>query len=78
MAKENQEKFQCPECESKNIRFRFKVNKKDKNNAYANVSEEIQCANCFMDIGSKLFPMLKISLFPFANAYENAFAISET
>jgi len=55
MAKENQEKFQCPECESKNIRFRFKVNTKDKNNAYANVSEEIQCADCFMDIPANVF-----------------------
>ena len=55
MTKENQEKFQCPECDSKNIRFRFKVNTKEKNNAYANVSEEIQCGNCFMDIPSNLF-----------------------
>ena len=55
MAKENQEKFQCPECDSKNIRLRFKVNTKDKNNAYANVSEEIQCGNCFMDIPANVF-----------------------
>ena len=34
MTKENQEKFQCPECDSKNIKFRFKVNTKDKNNPY--------------------------------------------
>ena len=34
---ENQEKLQCPECESKNIRFRFKVNTKEKNNASASV-----------------------------------------
>ena len=36
MQKENKEKLQCPECESKIIRFRFKVNTKEKNNAYAN------------------------------------------
>lgn len=55
MVKEKQEKFQCPECESKKIRFRFKVNSKDTNNAYANVTEEIQCAICFMDIPSNVF-----------------------
>ena len=55
MEKENQEKFQCPECESKNIRFRFKVSTKDKNNPYANVTEEIQCASCFMDIPANVF-----------------------
>ena len=55
MQKENQDKFQCPECESKNIKFRFKVNRKDKNNAYANVTEEIQCGSCFMDIPANVF-----------------------
>ena len=55
MQKENQEKLQCPECESKKIRFRFKVNTKEKNNAYANVTEEIQCASCFMDIPANVF-----------------------
>ena len=55
MQKENQENLQCPECESKNIRFRFKVNTKEKNNAYANVTEEIQCASCFMDIPANVF-----------------------
>ena len=55
MQKENQEKLQCPECESKKIRFRFKVNTKEKNNAYANVTEEMQCASCFMDIPANVF-----------------------
>ena len=55
MQKENQEKLQCPECESKIIRFRFKVNTKEKNNAYANVTEEMQCASCFMDIPANVF-----------------------
>ena len=55
MQKENQDKFQCPECESKNIKFKFKVNRKDKNNAYANVTEEIQCGSCFMDIPANVF-----------------------
>jgi len=55
MQKENKDKFQCPECESKNIKFRFKVNRKDKNNAYANVTEEIQCGSCFMDIPANVF-----------------------
>ena len=55
MQKENQEKLQCPECESTKIRFRFKVNTKEKNNAYANVTEEIQCASCFMDIPANVF-----------------------
>ena len=47
--------MQCPECDSKNIRLRFKVNTKDKYNVYANVSEEIQCGNCFMDIPANVF-----------------------
>ena len=55
MQKENQEKLQCPECESTKIRFRFKVNTKEKNNAYANVAEEMQCASCFMDIPANVF-----------------------
>ena len=55
MQKENQEKLQCPECESTKIRFRFKVNTKEKNNAYANVTEEMQCASCFMDIPANVF-----------------------
>ncbi len=55
MQKEKQEKIQCPECESKNVRFRFKVNSKEKNNAYANVTEEMQCASCFMDIPANVF-----------------------
>ena len=55
MQKENQDKFQCAECESKNIKFKFKVNRKDKNNAYANVTEEIQCGSCFMDIPANVF-----------------------
>ena len=55
MQKENQEKLQCPECESTKIRFRLKVNTKEKNNAYANVTEEMQCASCFMDIPANVF-----------------------
>ena len=47
MQKENQEKLQCPECESKNIRFRFKVNTKEKNNAYANLFK-IMFENSFL------------------------------
>ena len=52
MNNENKEKYQCPECESKNIRFKFKVNNKNKNknDPYSHVTEEIQCAECFMDI----------------------------
>ena len=55
MQKNNHDKYRCPECESETIRFRFKVTPKDKNNAYANVTEEIQCARCFMDIPSNVF-----------------------
>jgi hypothetical protein len=47
------ETFKCPECESDKIRFRFKVNY--KSDVYAGVTEEIQCANCFMDIPANLF-----------------------
>jgi len=45
--------FKCPECDSNSIKFRFKVN--HKNIVYADVNEEIQCANCYMDIPAKLF-----------------------
>ena len=31
------------------------MNTKDKNNPYANVTEEIQCASCFMDIPANVF-----------------------
>ena len=55
MQDENQVKFKCPECEAETIRFRFKVTHKGKNNAYANVTEEIQCSKCFMDIPSNVF-----------------------
>ncbi len=57
MNNENKEKYQCPECESKNIRFKFKVNNKNKNknDAYSHVTEEIQCAECFMDIPANIF-----------------------
>ena len=55
MSKDLKEKYQCPECESETIRFKFKVSNSDKNSAYANVSEEIQCANCFMDIPANVF-----------------------
>jgi len=45
--------FKCPECDSNSIKCRFKVN--HKNNVYADVTEEIQCANCYMDIPANLF-----------------------
>ena len=55
MSTEYNEKYKCPECESETIRFKFKVNNNDKNSAYANVTEEIQCSNCFMDIPANVF-----------------------
>ena len=48
------EKYKCPECKSDSIRFKFKV-KNHNNYSYANVTEEIQCAGCFMDIPSNVF-----------------------
>ena len=63
-----QEKYQCPECESETIRFKFKVKNNDKNSAYANVIEEIQCATCFMDIPANVFVINKDS-----NIEENKF-----
>ena len=59
MQKEKQNKYQCPECESTTIRFKFKVNNNDKTSPYANVTEEIQCANCFMDIPANIFVINK-------------------
>ena len=41
--------------ESESIRFKFKVNNNDKSSVYADVTEEIQCAKCFMDIPSNVF-----------------------
>ena len=61
MRKEKQDKYQCPECESTKIRFKFKVNNSNKTSFYANVTEEIQCANCFMDISSNVFVISKHS-----------------
>jgi len=55
MTTDNEQKFKCPECNYEKIRFRFKVNNKDKTSAYSNVTEEIQCGNCFMDIPSNVF-----------------------
>ena len=61
MSKDFKQKYQCPECESETIRFKFKVNNNDKNSAYANVTEEIQCATCFMDIPANVFVVNKES-----------------
>ena len=59
MSTEYKEKYQCPECESEIIRYKFKVKNNDKNSAYANVTEEIQCATCFMDIPANVFVINK-------------------
>ena len=61
MSTEYKDKYQCPECESETIRFKFKVKNNDKNSAYANVIEEIQCATCFMDIPANVFVINKDS-----------------
>ena len=61
MSKDLKEKYQCPECESETIKFKFKVSNSEKNSAYANVTEEIQCANCFMDIPANVFIVNKES-----------------
>ena len=45
--------YKCPECESDKIKFRFKVNY--TTDVYVGVTEEIQCANCFMDIPANVF-----------------------
>ena len=55
MTTSNEDKYKCPECESESIRFKFKVINNDINSAYANVTEEIQCAKCFMDIPANVF-----------------------
>ena len=55
MTTSNEDKYKCPECESESIRFKFKVINKDISSAYANVTEEIQCAKCFMDIPANVF-----------------------
>ena len=46
--------FTCPECESTEIKSITKTNNKNLNGPYKNVNEEIQCANCFIDIPSNL------------------------
>ena len=55
MITSNEDKYKCPECESESIRFKFKVINKNISSAYANVTEEIQCAECFMDIPANVF-----------------------
>ena len=61
MQKEKIDKYQCPECQSKTIRFKFRVKNSDKTSAYADVTEEIQCANCFMDIPANVFIINQLS-----------------
>tara|TARA_B100000965_G_scaffold342070_1_gene311118 strand:- start:147 stop:569 length:423 start_codon:yes stop_codon:yes gene_type:complete len=63
MSTENKQKYKCPECESDTIRFKFKVYNNDKNSAYSDVTEEIQCATCFMDIPADIFIINKNSNF---------------
>ena len=55
MTTEIEKKYSCPECESNTIRYKFKVKNDDPNSAYANVTEEIQCAKCYMDIPANIF-----------------------
>ena len=54
MNSQNQ-KLICPECEAINIKLRFKVDHQNKENVYSNVTEEIQCGECYMDIPSNVF-----------------------
>ena len=61
MSAEYKEKFKCPECGSETVRFKFKVKNKDENSAYANVTEEMQCSTCFMDIPANVFVINKSS-----------------
>ena len=61
MSNDSKEIYKCPECDSEKIRYKFKVNNSDKNSAYANVTEEIQCATCYMDIPANVFVINKDS-----------------
>ena len=61
MSNDSKEIYKCPEKKKKKIRYKFKVNNNDKNSAYANVSEEIQCATCYMDIPANVFVINKDS-----------------
>ena len=50
----NQNKFNCPECNSEKINEIFHYKKKSGNNLYSSVFHEIQCGSCFMDIPKHL------------------------
>tara|TARA_B110000263_G_C15234041_1_gene476090 strand:+ start:56 stop:454 length:399 start_codon:yes stop_codon:yes gene_type:complete len=46
--------FICPQCGSKDIKGTYQISSNNKNNIYASVKHEIQCASCFFDIPANL------------------------
>ena len=50
----NLNKFICPECGSKKIQENFHYQNNLGTGLYSNVSHEIQCSSCFMDIPGHL------------------------
>jgi hypothetical protein len=50
----NQNKFNCPECGSDNIKENFHYKVKSGTNLYSSILHEIQCGSCFLDIPSHL------------------------
>ena len=46
--------FTCPNCNSKKYIGKTSIGKKYKEEPYVNVTSEIQCAICFMDIPSNI------------------------
>jgi len=68
------ENFICPECESNNVKSKFKRNNKLSSRLYKNVYEEIQCGSCFFDIPSELCLMTsKLSLEDKKNNWHNIY-----
>ena len=49
-----QNKFNCPECGSENVKENFRYKSKSGDNLYSSVLHEIQCGSCFMDIPGHL------------------------
>lgn len=49
-----QNKFNCPECDSKIFKEKFHYKSKLGDSLYSSVLQEIQCGSCFMDIPGHL------------------------
>ena len=72
----NQRKFICTECGSDIIKEKFHYKSKVGDSLYSNVSYEIQCGKCFMDIPEHLAKRLNnISIQTAKNEWLNKYKV---